>query len=86
MRVAILALVLLACLLAPPGLTWLALSIWGTPHMVWTYRFHDNGAPYDPRVERHYIDCTYIGWDRTVTVPAQGGRCPWFRLLKSETG
>lgn len=86
MKALVVVLAITACLATPPTLLWLVGYMWGKPHMVWTYRFHDNGAPYDPRVERHYIDCTYIGWNRTVTVPAQDGRCPWFRLLKAERG
>lgn len=69
--------------LVPFGL-WLAVSIWGTPHLVTSYRFHDNGARWNPQVHRVYIDCTYWGALGTVTVLAEQGRCPWIRFFKAE--
>lgn len=70
---------------------WLALPLagyatyltYGTPHMIWSYRFNDNGDQYNPYADRHYTSCTYFGWGwETVTVPAVDARCPWVRLFK----
>lgn len=62
---------------------WGSVTIWGTPHVVVTYRFLDNGDRYNLRAERHYIDCTYFGWTGTRIVPAIEANCPWVRLLKA---
>ncbi|MEM7530454.1 MAG: hypothetical protein AAF416_22945 [Pseudomonadota bacterium] len=72
-------------LLIPLGL-WLAVTLWGTPHLVWSYRFYDNGDPHNPRAPRHYINCTYLGWAGAITVPADRGHCPWIRFLDREPG
>lgn len=66
-------------LLVPVGL-WGAVTIWGTPHAVVTYRYH--GSSYLPPADRRYIDCTYLGVWGTVTMPASQERCPWVRLIK----
>lgn len=69
-------------ILAPLGL-WLAITLFGTPHLVITYRFMDNGARYDPWVARRYIDCTYVGWTGAQTVYAIDENCPWIRFFKA---
>ncbi len=70
---------------------WLALPVggyatyltYGTPHLVWGYRFLPNGDPYNPFADRTYTSCTYVGWGpTTVTVPAIAARCPWVRFFK----
>lgn len=70
-------------LLVPLG-GYAAYQTWGLPHVIWSYRFHANGAPHDLRVPRHYTSCTYVGWHGATTRPAQAAKCPWVRLLKSE--
>ena len=72
-------------LLVPLGL-WAAVTLWGTPHVAWSYRFHDNGDRWNPRAERHYIDCTYLGWTGARHVWAENGRCPWIRFFQTEAG
>ena len=71
---------------------WLALplagyatyQLYGTPHLIWSYKFIANGARYDLRVPRVYTSCTYVGWGpRTLTVPAVAARCPWVRFFKA---
>lgn len=74
-------LVFLIWLMIPLGL-WLAVVTWGTPYLVLSYRFHDNGRPYDPMTPRVYISCDYLGLDGWITVPAQRGACPWVRFFK----
>lgn len=69
-------------ILVPLGV-WLAMALWGTPHVVVTYRFFDNGDVYDLRTERRYIDCTYFGWAGTITVPAMHEDCPWVQFFKA---
>lgn len=73
--------VLLFWLLVPLGL-WGAINIWGAPHVALSYRFIDNGRPYDPRAPRVYISCDYLGVHGWHTTPALDGRCPWVRFLK----
>jgi hypothetical protein len=71
--------------LALPLAGYLTYVTHGTPHMIWSYEFHDNGSRYDLTVPRHYTSCTYVGWGwKTVTASAVGARCPWVRLFKSE--
>tara|TARA_R110002072_G_scaffold150788_2_gene299369 strand:- start:8025 stop:8264 length:240 start_codon:yes stop_codon:yes gene_type:complete len=69
---------------------WLALPIagyatllaFGTPHMIWSYRFVPNGDPHNPFAARHYTSCTYAGWRwHEVTVQASEGRCDWVRFF-----
>lgn len=69
-----------------PLALWQAITIWGMPHFVVSYRFHDSGARWDPHVPRVYIDCTYLGWTGARTVPAIDGRCPWIRVFLAEDG
>ena len=65
-----------------PASVWLIILIWGTPHVVWLYSFHDNGDPYNPLAERRYISCVYWGWLGHIQVPAVDETCPWVRFLK----
>ena len=68
-------------IVVPIGL-WVGYTNYGTPHVVGTYRFYDNGDVYNPRAHRRYIDCTYYGWAGVITVPAIDERCPWVRFFK----
>lgn len=68
--------------LVVPLSIWLAISLFGTPHVIGTYRFYDNGDRYNPYAPRRYIDCTYYGWSGTHTVSATNGACPWVRFFK----
>ena len=57
--------------------------VWGTPHLIVSYTFYDNGRPYDPFADRHYTSCTFVGLTgRSVTTPADFGRCGWVRFFK----
>ena len=69
---------------------WLAVPIggyaiyrtYGTPHLIWSYQFLDNGDRYNPYAARTYTSCTYVGWGpRTLTVPAVASRCLWVRFF-----
>lgn len=75
-------LAVVAWLMIPLGL-WLVVVTWGTPHLVLSYRFYDNGRPHDPQAPRVYISCDYLGLDGWITVPAHQGTCPWVRLFKA---
>lgn len=70
-----------AWVLVPLGL-WLAVMMWGTPHVVWSYRFLDNGDRYNPRAHRTYTSCTYLGVQGSVTIRPLDARCPWVRMIK----
>ena len=67
--------------------------LFGTPHMIISYSFLDNGRRHDPWAERHYTSCTFLAFSgQTVTVPARNGKCGWVRFFhqarpaKVETG
>ncbi|MEJ8476643.1 hypothetical protein [Roseibium algae] len=64
---------------------WATVAFFGTPHLVVSYRFHDNGDRHNPLAARHYIDCTYLGWTGLQKVPARNGHCTCFRWFKAET-
>ncbi len=63
---------------------WWAYATYGTPHIVTSYRFHDNGDIYNPRAHRRYIDCDYLGVHGWKTASAKDARCPWVRFFKAE--
>lgn len=70
--------------LAAPAAVFAAYVAYGTPHMIISYTFHDNGRRFDPWAERHYITCTFVGWSgEFVTVGAHNGKCGWVRFFKS---
>ncbi|WP_299867701.1 hypothetical protein [uncultured Roseobacter sp.] len=60
---------------------WLAVTLWGTPHVIGTYTY--TGSRYLPPAERHYTTCTYYGWAGVITVDAIDAACPWVRFLKA---
>ena len=68
-------------LLVPLG-AWMALETWGTPHLVVSYRFYDNGDRYNPWAQRHYTDCAYWCVHGVIQIPAQDAKCPWVRMMK----
>ncbi|MEM7746194.1 MAG: hypothetical protein AAF409_21070 [Pseudomonadota bacterium] len=68
-----------------PAALWAVLVIWGSPHIVLSYRFLDNGDRYNPLAERHYTECTYFGALGALPVPAEHGTCPWIRFFKAES-
>lgn len=70
-------------LLVPLGL-WVGLQVYGTPHIVLSYQFFDNGRRYDPMVPRVYYRCDYFGWHGWQRVPAKDGSCPWVRFFRVE--
>lgn len=70
-------------IIVPLGV-WFAIWAWGTPHIVGSYTFYDNGDRYNPLAPRIYTTCTYHGWTGTLRVAAQDGRCPWFRFFRAE--
>lgn len=63
------------------GFTYEAYAASERPHVIWEYKFYDNGDRYNPRAERDYITCTYIGPHGEFTVPAHFGKCPWVRMF-----
>lgn len=67
--------------LAFPASVYFAYLIYGLPHMIWTYSFHDNGDPHNPLAKREYIDCTFWGPYGLFTVAAEGGRCGWIQFF-----
>ena len=62
-----------------------ALNHYGPAHVIWTYRFLDNGDAFNPYPARPYVSCTYVGWGwHEVTASARNDRCPWIRFFKIE--
>lgn len=68
-------------LIVPIGLWWVY-ATYGTPHLVLTYRFFDNGDIYNPLARRRYIDCDYLGIHGWITASAINENCPWVRFFK----
>lgn len=68
--------------LALPIVAYTAYYLYGLPHMIWSYRFFENGDPSNPMVKRHYTDCTFVGPYGVFTVTASGGRCGWVQFFK----
>ncbi|MEO1721953.1 MAG: hypothetical protein AAFR84_06085 [Pseudomonadota bacterium] len=68
--------------LVPLGL-WAGVTLGGTPHVAWSWRFIDNGDRWNPRAERVYLDCTYLGVTGARRVVAEDGDCPWIRFFKA---
>ncbi len=67
-----------------PIAVFLFYQISGLPHVIWSYRFHDNGDRYNPFAERYYTDCTFIGPYGEFTRYATNGNCEWFRFFKEQ--
>ncbi|MEM9061755.1 MAG: hypothetical protein AAGD13_14940 [Pseudomonadota bacterium] len=67
-----------------PAALWAIFVIWGSPHIVLSYRFLDNGDRYNPLAKRHYTECTYFGALGALPVPAEHGTRPWIRFFKAE--
>lgn len=72
--------------IALPISAYAAYNIFGLPHMIWSYRFFDNGGPANPAVRRYYTDCSFVGPYGVFTVPATRGRCGWVRFFKPRSG
>jgi hypothetical protein len=72
--------------IAVPLAIYAGYSIYGLPHIAWTYTFRDNGRPYDPYAKRDYIDCTFWGPYGRFTVVADNGHCPWFKFFREGSG
>ena len=68
---------------AVPLLAYGAYSAYGLPHVIVSYSFANNGHSYDLSVSRHYLSCTFVGPYGVFTVPAEDGRCGWFRFFKA---
>ncbi len=50
--------------------------------VIFAYEY-SGGRGYAGLSDRHYTRCTYGGLKGIVTVPAQAGRCGWFRLTSA---
>jgi hypothetical protein len=57
------------------GALFTAVALFGTPHVLWTYRY--SGSP----EAKHYLSCDYVGRDSQTVVPSHG-TCPLIALLK----
>ncbi len=65
-----------------PLSVWAVIMLFGSPHIVLSYRFHDNGRPHDPLAPRVYVSCDYLGWHGWRRVEAKNGQCPWVRFFR----
>jgi len=71
-------------ILVPLALWW-TVTTHGTPHLVVTYRFLDNGDRHNPHADRVYVDCTYWGLEGYLRVPARNADYPWVRFFKARS-
>lgn len=60
-------------------------ATWGAPHFSWSYRFEDNGDPFNPLAKRYYLECAFVGPHGQFKIPAEAGRCPWIRFFKGSS-
>jgi len=59
----------------------------GAPHLLVSYRYHDNGDVFNPLAARSYTQCSYVGWGLSeITTLPVNGRCPLIRFFKFEGG
>ncbi len=61
-----------------PVIIWAVYHSIGLPHFIWSYKWLNNGT-YDPRAERYYTSCSFIGayGEFEISNPANG-YCDWF--------
>ena len=69
-------------LLVPLGL-WSSININGSPHVLWSYSWRDEGQGYHPLAERWYTRCSYVGAHGTVTIYPTNGECRFIRFAQS---
>lgn len=69
-----------------PAAAFGAYALYGLPHLIFSYRFEDNGDPFNPLADRHYLDCTFVGPYGSFAVPAEAGRCGWVKFFKDSSG
>lgn len=68
--------------IALPVAAYMIYDAYGLPHMIFSYRFHDNGDQYNPLAHREFIDCTFWGPYGRFTVPADAGKCGWIEFFQ----
>lgn len=67
--------------IALPITAYVVYALHGLPHVIWRYRFVDNGDANNPHVERYYTECTFTGPYGQFTVSADTGRCGWIAFF-----
>ena len=72
-------------LLVPVAL-WLAVTVFGTPHLLISYTYRGVEGRFVPSVEHIHRDCRYVGWTGRRQAAAHQGRCAWIRFYRSESG
>lgn len=58
-----------------------ALQDLGTPHVIWSYTYHEQRSN-GPFANRYYTSCSYVGVNSYITLPARSGRCEWVHWAK----
>lgn len=61
-----------------PVFLYVAVLLFGLPHMVWDYRWR-GGAHYGDFAGRHYTFCRYVGVYGVFAHHPSDGRCPFVR-------
>jgi hypothetical protein len=61
-------------------------SLYGLPHVIFSYSFFDNGDPHNSLAKRFYSECSFVGPYGTFDVPASNGKCAWVRFFKPRSG
>lgn len=70
---------------ALPIAGYVAYGLYGMPHVIFSYNFHDNGDQFNPLAKRTYTQCVFIGPYGGFKVPAENGRCGWVKFFKPDT-
>lgn len=69
--------------LSVPMAAYFTYTVYGLPHVIWSYSFHNNGDPHNPLRARYFTECTFTGPFGVFTVGADGGKCGWVKLFRS---
>ena len=66
-----------------PLLIFAAYQSYGLPHFRWSYEWRDDKQGYDPNAVRHYLRCTWVGFNGAVTIHRpENGQCDVIRFFK----
>lgn len=79
---------LVACFLwlgLPLGL-YAGYHVYGAPHVIWSYKWFDEGQGFDPFARRYYTACVFIGPQGPRRFEPISGKCGLVRFAKLDGG
>ena len=66
--------------LIPTIILIMAYLTYGTPYVIWSYDWRNNGLGYSQIDQRYYTRCSYLGRKGLVTEYPTNGTCDWLRF------